>query len=157
VASNGETIELISRPAAVLEGKAARDDIFGAIEGSLKVIKNEIDKAGLKTAGHPLAVFLSATDEEFHYRAEIPVDNPPEGKTELSSAVTIAQTPVGKAMRFEHRGAYDDIDATYDAITAYIDEKGVDAQDIFVEQYMTDLTSSEDPNLVVNIEVLLNK
>jgi effector-binding domain-containing protein len=80
----------------------------------------------------------------------------PAGKTELSQAVKIGQTPIGKAMRFEHRGAYDDIDATYDAITAYVDEKGIDAQDVFIEEYMTDLDSPDDPNTVVNIEVLLN-
>ena len=58
-------------------------------------------------------------------------------------------------MRFEHRGAYDDIDATYDAITAYVDEKGVDALETFIEEYPNDLTSSEDPNTVVLIDVML--
>ena len=156
VGNNGETITLVTRPAATLDGKANRDDIFGAIVGGIKIIKAEMDKAGLKPAGRPMAVFLSATDEDFRYRVEIPIDSVPAGKIELSQAVKIGQTPIGKAMRFEHRGAYDDIDSTYDAITAYVDEKGVDAQDVFIEEYMTDLDSPDDPNTVVNIEVLLN-
>ncbi len=45
-------------------------------------------------------------------------------------------------MRFEHRGAYDDIDATYEAITAYLDEKGIDAQEVFVEEYLNDVKTS---------------
>jgi effector-binding domain-containing protein len=156
VGSNGETITLATRPAATLDGKANRDDIFGAIVGGIKIVRAEMDKAGLKPAGRPMAVFLSATDEDFRYRVEIPIDAAPAGKTELSQAVKIGQTPVGKAMRFEHRGAYDDIDSTYDAITAYVDEKGVDAQDVFIEEYITDLNAPDDPNTVVNIEVLLN-
>ena len=60
-----------------------------------------------------------------------------EGKTSLSDAVKIGKTPSGKAMRFQHLGAYADIDATYDAITAYLDEKGIDAQDTFIEEYPT--------------------
>ena len=70
----------------------------------------ELAKAGLKAAGHPIAIFLEADDIGFSYRAEIPIEAAPEGKTPLSDTVKLGQTPVGKAMRFEHRGAYDDID-----------------------------------------------
>ena len=77
------------------------------------------------------------------------------GKASLSDAVKIGQTPSGKAMRFEHQGAYSDIDATYDAITAYLDEKGIDAQDSFVEEYANDVKDPDDPTLQVNIYVLL--
>ena len=81
----------------------------------------------------------------------------PEGKSSLSEAVKIGQTPSGKAMRFEHQGSVDaDIDATYDAITAYLDEKGVDAQDFFIEEYANDVKDADDPTLQVNIYVLLN-
>ena len=67
----------------------------------------------------------------------------------------IGQTPAGKAMRFQHFGAYSDIDGTYDAITAYLDEKGIDAQDFFIEEYMNDVKDADDPALQVNIYVLL--
>ena len=83
--------------------------------------------------------FLEADDVGFKYRAEIPIEAIPDGKTSLSDSVKFGQTPVGKAMRFEHRGAYDDIDATYEAITAYLDEKGTDAQDVFVEEYLNEV------------------
>ncbi len=58
-------------------------------------------------------------------------------------------------MRFQHLGAYADIDATYDAVTAYLDEKGIDAQDSFVEEYANDVKDPDDPNLEVDIYVLL--
>jgi effector-binding domain-containing protein len=122
---------------------------------SLAIIRAELDKAGLKPAGRPLAVFLEADDNGFTYRAEIPIAAIPEGKTQLTLAVKFGQTPAGKAMRFEHRGAYDDIDATYEAITAYLDEKGVDAQDVFMEEYLNDVKTSDDPNLQVDIFVLI--
>ncbi len=151
----GETRDLASRPAAYIEGKANRDEVFGAIMGSIDTIRAELGKAGLKAAGHPLAVFLEADDVGFTYRAEIPIDAIPDGKTSLSDQVKFGQTPVGRAMRFEHRGAYDDIDATYEAITAYLDEKGIDAQDVFVEEYLNDVKTPDDPNLQVDIFVLL--
>ena len=153
--ATGETVELTARPAATFDGRADRDDVYNSIMGSLATVRGEIDKAGLKATGHPIAVFLEADDTGFKYRAEIPIESAPAGRTELSAAVKIGLTPAAKAMRFEHRGAYDDIDATYDAITAYLDEKGVDAQDIFLEQYLNEVKTSDDPTLQVDIYVLL--
>ncbi|MBV9906583.1 MAG: AraC family transcriptional regulator, partial [Hyphomicrobiales bacterium] len=43
----------------------------------------------------------------------------------------------------------------YDAITAYLDDKGIDAQDTFVEEYANDVKDPDDPTLQVNIYVLL--
>ena len=151
----GAAIELTPRPSAFLEGKANRDEIYAAILSSLAAIKSEVDKAGLKPYAHPIAVFLQADDDGFRYRAEIPLESAPPDKTELSSGVKLGLTPAGKAMRFEHRGAYDDIDATYEAITAYLDEKNIDAQDVFMEEYLNDVKTSDDPNLQVDIYVLL--
>ncbi len=153
--SMGETVELVAHPAATVDGKADRDEVFGAITGSIDQIHKEIAKAGLKAAGRPIAIFLEADDVGFKYRAAIPLELAPEGKTELSDTVKLGRTPVGKAMRFEHRGAYDDIDATYEAITAYLDEKGIDAQDMFIEEYLNDVKTTDDPNLQVDIFVLL--
>jgi effector-binding domain-containing protein len=153
--SMGETLELTPRPAAAIEGKANRDTIYDAIMGSIAQIRAAIDKAGLKAAGRPIAVFLEADDSGFTYRAAIPLESTPDGKTALSDTVKLGLTPPGKAMRFEHRGAYDDIDATYEAITAYLDEKGVDAQDMFIEEYLNDVKAADDPNLQVDIFVLL--
>lgn len=154
-ASTGETVVLPARAFAYIEGKADRDGIYAAILGSLGLVKREMDKAGLKPSGPPLAVFVESDDTGFRYHAGYPLETAPEGKASLSDAVRVGQTPSGKAMRFEHQGSYADIDATYDAITAYLDEKGIDAQDSFVEEYVNDVKDGDDPTLQVNIYVLL--
>jgi effector-binding domain-containing protein len=154
-AGTGEIVELTARPVAATEGKASRDEVYNAIMGSLAAIQAELDKAGLKSAGNPLAVFLEADDSGFKYRAEIPITATPADKTQLSDSVKFGLSPAGKAMRFEHRGEYDEIDYTYEAITAYLDEKGVDAEDVFIEEYLNLPKSSDDPNLQVDIFVLI--
>jgi effector-binding domain-containing protein len=153
--STGEVVDLPAQPFVYTEGKADRDEIYSAILGSLDLVKKEMDKAGVVPAGRPLAVFVESDDTGFKYHAGYPLKAAPEGKSSLSDAVKIGQTPSGKAMRFEHQGAYADIDATYDAITAYLDEKGIDAQDSFVEEYVNDVKDADDPTLQVNIYVLL--
>jgi effector-binding domain-containing protein len=153
--STGESVELSARPFAYVEGKADRDEIYSAILNSLSSVKREMDKANLAPAGRPLAVFVESDDTGFKYHAGYPLAAAPEGKSSLSETIKIGQTPNGKAMRFEHQGAYGDIDATYDAITAYLDDKGIDAQDTFIEEYANDVKDPDDPTLQVNIYVLL--
>jgi effector-binding domain-containing protein len=153
--STGETVDLPARPFAYVEGKADRDEIYSAILNTLGLVKKEMDKAGVVPGGRPLAVFVESDETGFKYHAGYPLAAAPEGKSNLSDAVKIGQTPSGKAMRFEHQGAYADVDATYDAITAYLDEKGVDAQDSFIEEYANDVKDADDPTLQVNIYVLL--
>jgi effector-binding domain-containing protein len=154
-ASTGEAVDLPSRPFAYVEGKADKDEIYSSILGSLSLVKRDMDKANLTPAGRPLAVFVESDDTGFKYHAGYPLAAAPEGKASLSDTVKIGQTPSGKAMRFEHQGAYGDIDATYDAITAYLDDKGIDAQDTFIEEYANDVKDPDDPTLQVNIYVLL--
>src|ERR1700722_9384507 len=153
--STGESVDLPSRPFAYVEAKADKDEIYSAILSSLSSVKHDMDKANLAPAGRPLAVFVESDDTGFKFHAGYPLAAAPEGKSSLSDTVKIGQTPSGKAMRFEHQGAYGDIDATYDAITAYLDDKGIDAQDTFIEEYANDVKDSDDPTLQVNIYVLL--
>jgi effector-binding domain-containing protein len=45
------------------------------------------------------------------------------------------------------------MDTTYEAITNHLDEKQLEAQDTFIEEYVTDpLTTSED-KLIINVFV----
>ena len=153
--STGEAVDLPARPFAYVEGKADKDEIYSAILNSLSSVKREMDKASIKPAGRPIAVFVESDDSGFKYHAGYPLAATPDGKSGLSDTVKIGQTPSGKAMKFEHQGAYGDIDATYDAITAYLDDKGIDAQDTFIEEYANDVKDPDDPTLQVNIYVLL--
>jgi effector-binding domain-containing protein len=153
--STGENVDLPARPFAYIEGKADKDEIYSAILNSLSSVKRDMDKANLAPSGRPLAIFVESDDTGFKFHAGYPLTAAPEGKSSLSDTVKIGQTPSGKAMRFEHQGAYGDIDATYDAITAYLDDKGIDAQDTFIEEYTNDVKDSDDPTLQVNIYVLL--
>jgi effector-binding domain-containing protein len=69
--------------------------------------------------------------------------------------VKIGESPAGKAIKFLHRGAYDDIDSTYELITAFLDEKGLESQNRFIEEYLTDTAEPDDANLEADIYVFL--
>lgn len=153
--SISQTLDLPPRPAVVLAGKATWDEGFKSITDAFAKLNEALSKNNITPTGHPLAVFTATDDAGFSYSAMIPLDKAPEGKTELSSDVKIGETPSGKAMRFQHRGAYDEIDSTYEAITAYLDEKGLEARNMFAEEYLNQVKTADDSSLEVDIYVFL--
>ncbi|HWG06774.1 MAG TPA: GyrI-like domain-containing protein [Beijerinckiaceae bacterium] len=154
-ASDAQTVELAAQPVAILAGKSDWDDGFQTLQDDFAKIRTEMTKAGLTPAGRPFAVFLQTDDQSFTFNAMIPVTGVQQGQTALANGVTLGTSPAGKTIKFQHEGAYDDIDATYEAINAYLDEKGLEAQDLFIEQYLNDANGSDDPNLDVDIYVFL--
>ncbi len=154
-ASETPMIVLSARPAAYIEGKANWDEGFSAINNAIAAVNAELTKAGLKPTGRPIAVFTETDDTSFRFRAMVPIDAAPADKTSLTDTVKFGQTPAGKAMKFEHRGSYEDIDSTYEAITAFLDEKGLESQNMFYEEYLNDVKAPDDPTLEVDIYVLL--
>ena len=79
----------------------------------------------------------------------------PDGKEDLGNGVKLGTSPSGKAIKFQHRGAYDDIESTYDVITAYLDAKGLQVDSPYIEEYLTELKTADDPNLQVDIYVFM--
>jgi effector-binding domain-containing protein len=69
--------------------------------------------------------------------------------------IKVGKSPAGTALKFVHRGSYDSMDTTYDAITNYLDAKGLDAKDLFVEQYLTDPVTTPEDDLVIEVYVPL--
>jgi effector-binding domain-containing protein len=47
------------------------------------------------------------------------------------------------------------LDNTYEAITNYLDERKLEAKDMFIEQYVTDPLTTDADHLVVNVFVLI--
>jgi effector-binding domain-containing protein len=45
------------------------------------------------------------------------------------------------------------MDTTYEAITNYLDDKQLEAKDLFIEEYATDPLKTEPGKLVVNVFV----
>jgi len=100
-----------------------------------------------------MTIFTATDDTGFTFQAAIPVaeapKNPPRGN------IAIGMSPDGHALKFVHRGSYDGLDNTYEAITNYLDDKKLEAKDMFIEQYLTDPNTTNADHLVVNVYVIV--
>ncbi len=149
-----QTVTVDARPAAVIKGQGKWEDAAKTLSEALAKVNDAVGKAGLAVNGRPFAVFTKTDDAGFSFEAMAPLSAAPEGAPKLPEGVTIGASPAGKALKFQHRGAYDEIEATYEAIAAYLDEKGLDTKDLIIEEYLTDF-KGDDANVDVDIYVFL--
>jgi len=148
----GQEITLTSKTVVVTKGTANWDTAFDTLLESLKTITSALEKQGTKASGNSMIVYTATDDTGFSYLAEIPVDQEPK---DLPKTISIAKSPEGKALKFVHRGSYDNMDNTYEAITNHLDEKKLEAKDTFIEEYITDPLKTREDKLVINVYVPL--
>ena len=148
----GQEITLEAKKVVMVKGTANWDSAFDTLVDAFKTLNALLDKQGIKHAGNAMIVYTSTDDTGFTFLAEIPVDQDPKN---LTKDMSIGKSPEGKALKFVHRGSYDNMDNTYEAITNHLDDKKLEAKDTFIEEYLTDpLTTAED-KLVINVFVPL--
>ncbi|HML08180.1 MAG TPA: GyrI-like domain-containing protein [Xanthobacteraceae bacterium] len=149
----GEDTTLAAKPIVYVKGAGTWDSAFETITASLKKLKTYVDKEGLKSDGLPITIFTATDDTGFQFEAALPVTEAP--KKPPHGDIAAGTSPEGHALKFVHRGSYDGMDNTYEAITNYLDEKRLEAKDMFIEQYVTDPLSTSEENLIVNVFVMI--
>lgn len=148
----GEEITLAPKQVLAFSGKANWDSAFETLMDAFKQMTALLDKQSIKPSGNPMIVYTSTDDTGFTFLAEIPVDQEPKS---LPKAMSLAKSPEGRALKFVHRGSYDNMDNTYEAITNHLDDKKLEAKDTFIEEYMTDPLKTAEDRLVINVYVPL--
>jgi effector-binding domain-containing protein len=148
----GEQITLEPKTVVIVKGNANWDSAFDTLIESFKSLSALLDKQGIKASGNSMIVYTSTDDTGFTYLAEMPVDQDPKN---LTKDMSMGKSPEGKALKFVHRGSYDNMDNTYEAITNHLDDKKLEAKDTFVEEYITDPLKTAEDKLVINVYVPL--
>jgi effector-binding domain-containing protein len=148
----GEEITLAPKTVVVMKGNANWDSAFDTLIASFNTLSALLDKQGIKPAGNAMIVYTSTDDTGFTFLAEVPVDQDPKN---LTKAMSMGKSPDGKALKFVHRGSYENMDNTYEAITNHLDDKKLEAKDTFIEEYITDPLKTAEDKLVINVYVPL--
>jgi len=148
----GDQITLTPKTVVIIRGNAAWDSAFDTLIDSFKSLSALLDKQGIKPAGNSMIVYTSTDDAGFTFLAEIPVEQDPKN---LTKDMSMGKSPDGKALKFVHRGSYDNMDNTYEAITNHLDDKKLEAKDTFIEEYITDPLKTAEDKLVINVYVPL--
>jgi effector-binding domain-containing protein len=150
---SGEEVVLAGKPILFIPGKATWDKAFPALTEKFKTIAVFLRDNNLAAAGPMMTIYTAVNDREFEFHAAVPLAEPP-GR-EPRGVIRSGQSPVGKALKFVHRGSYEAMDMLYEAITNYLDGKRIERAGVFFEEYVTDPLSTPEDQLVVNVFVLV--
>ncbi len=147
----GEEVTLPERAVIYLQGHSKWDGALDTLIDAFKTLGEYMDKHDIKAAGPTMTIYTQTDDTGFSFRAAVPIaevpKDPPKGD------LAIGQAPAGRALKFVHRGSYDAMDETYEAITNYLDDKGLDAKDTFIEEYTGGPLKAGDDNMLVSVFV----
>jgi len=153
-----DSLDLVAKPALIVHGKAQWETGYDEIRGAFTRGRAAAAKAGLTVTGYPLTVFVETNDASFIYDAILPLAAAPASSpTDFPADIKFGLTPAGKAIRFSHLAAYDEIDGAYEQITAYLDAKDIVVKDAFIEEYLVFGETSASPATTINIFVQLKK
>lgn len=149
----GAEVTLEPKTFVYMKGTATWESAFETLIEAFKAINDYLAKQKITPSDKPLAIYTQTDESGFQYQVGIPVaeapKNPPRGD------LAVAKSPGGKMLQFVHRGSYDAMDTTYEAITNHLDEKRLESEDMFIEEYVTDPVKTPEDKLIVNVYVPL--
>ncbi len=151
----GQEVTLTEYTIIYRTGGSDWDSAFETILGAFKSLNAYLAKQDIKPSGPAMVIYTETDDKGFKFRAALPVAEAP--KEAPTGDFALGKSPAGKALKFTHRGSYDAMDSTYEAITNYLDDKGIDAEGLFVEEYVTDPVTTSPDALVINVLVPVDK
>jgi len=147
----GQAITLAEQTIVYASGTGEWETAYETLKAAFRTVEAFVARSGLGRSGPAMTIYTAMDDTSFNFRAAIPVSelpkSPPQGK------IGIGRSPGGKALKFVHRGSFQDMTSTYDAISHYVEERQIAAEELLIEEYVTDLLTTPADRLVVNIFV----
>ena len=138
-----ETVELPDQPALCVRFETSMDKLKDDIGRTYGLIFGRIGASGVAPAGPPMALYfdMEMNPESFEMESCVPVAGEAAGEGE----VTFRVLPGGKFLSLMHRGPYETLEATYEALFAYMKENGLELAGPSRELYLTDPSQVEVP------------
>jgi effector-binding domain-containing protein len=150
----GQEVMLPEKSIIYTSGTGEWDTAYETLTESFKTLQAYLDKRGIKATGPAMTIYTAMDDVTFNYQAALPIAEAPKGPPQDN--ITYGTSPAGKALKFVHRGSFEAMTTTYDAISHYVDEKQISTKELLIEEYVSDILGTPRDKLVINIFVPLN-
>jgi effector-binding domain-containing protein len=151
----GEEVTFPPRTVLFRKGEATWEDGWAKLNETFKELRAAADRLGLKVTGPPLVIYRGTDDDGFKYEAALPIETAP--REAPGGGLATGPGPIGKAIKFVHRGSFDTLDTSYELITNFLDSKRIEAEELSVEEFVSDPVTTQPDDLVINIYMVLKK
>jgi effector-binding domain-containing protein len=153
----GEEVQLPERTLLMRTTRTSWDEAWTGIVDAFKAVRADAERLNLKVTGEPLVMYRSTADDSFEFDAALPIEAAPATPLPAEGDLHVGPSRTGKAIKFVYRGAFDAMDGTYELISNYIDSNKIDAEDLSIEEYVTDPVKTNPKEIVLNIYMPLKK
>ena len=126
---------------------------YDKLVASVKAARAELARLGLQAAGDVFIVYTSSDDLGFDYEVQLPFSGTTTSKPQ--GGAKLGGSHAGKVLKFRHSGAFSDMDGTYEQIANYLDEKNINSEELYIEQYRSDIVTTPADKLEIDILVPL--
>ena len=119
-------VEMMLTPKTIIfmKGNSTWDKALDNLQDAFKSVY-AWSTAGPRQAGPSMTIYTSADDTGFSFRPRC--RSPKRRRIRRRATSRSASRPAASALKFVHRGSYNSMDSTYEAITNYLDEKRLEA------------------------------
>jgi effector-binding domain-containing protein len=149
----GLEVTMAEKTIVYVSGTGEWDTAYDTLKDAFQAVQAFLNKAGLKAAGPAMTIYTAMDDVNFNFQAAVPLAAAPRGA--LPSDFGTGASPAGKALKFVHRGSFDAMTHTYDAISHHVEEKQISTKELLIEEYVSDFLNTPTDKLVINIFVPL--
>ncbi|MBN2431615.1 MAG: GyrI-like domain-containing protein [Acidobacteria bacterium] len=126
-------------------------EIEQAIAKAYQQVMQFMNERELIQTAPPITINTAMDDSGYVFDAAIPVNQAPDNPPAEDSPVKIGLSYDGKALKFIHRGPYDELPATYEKIMAYIAAHGFEVAGRSWDQYLNDPMTVPPAELITHI------
>jgi effector-binding domain-containing protein len=147
----GTEVTLPERSVIYFKGHARWETAFETLIDAFASLKDYTDKQGVATSGNPMTIYQQTDENGFDFWAAYPIAQEP--KDAPRGDIAVGKAPSGRALKFTHRGSYEALDTTYEAITNFLDARQLEAKDNFIEEYVSGPLKPGNSDVVVDIYV----
>jgi effector-binding domain-containing protein len=151
-AIEAEIVEIAPQPTAAvrIQQPIAELDLASAYDRYLPLVAARVGEAGGELSGPAFGRYHRFGPDVVDVELGFPVAAPPTGLPPLAGSpqgeVGISELPGGTVAKAIHRGAYDGLPGTWDALHEWIHEQpGVDDGEGAWESYIDDPSAASDP------------
>lgn len=128
------------RVAAVRE-TVALEELTGFYDRAYRTVMQVLGGQGISPAGPALGAYFGAPSETVDVAAGFPVS----GRVTPEGEVRLVELPAGRVAEIIHRGSYDTLAQTYQALEDWVRSEGLVPGEITWESYETMPTPEADP------------
>jgi len=146
-----EKVQKPERHALVVRTRTAVDNLPQTIGSSYQKIGALMGEYGEQPADIPYVAYYNMNMQDLDVEIGFIFDKPLEGRGDVKPVIY----PAGAVATCMHKGSYDSMGPTYEALTAWIKEQGLEPTGVVFEYYLNDPAEVAPEEVLTRIEMVL--